>query len=74
MFVVIFFRDSYSGDVFYEFFYDLREGFIGSSFDDELCVFESLLGLVLGVLLFMCSFYVGAEENLVLALGLDLFS
>lgn len=67
-------RDSYSGDALYELFYDPREGPIGPSLDDELCVSESLSGPALGAPLSMCSFHVGAEENLAPALGPDLLS
>ncbi|XP_022379991.1 APC membrane recruitment protein 3 [Enhydra lutris kenyoni] len=67
-------RDSYSGDALYELFYDPSEGPIGPSLDDDLCVSESLSGPALGAPLSMCSFHVGAEENLAPAPGPDLLS
>ncbi|KFO24049.1 Protein FAM123C [Fukomys damarensis] len=67
-------RDSYSGDALYELFYDSTEGPAGQSLDDDLCVSESLSGPALGTPLSMCSFHVGAEENLAPAPGPDLLS
>ncbi|XP_075861531.1 APC membrane recruitment protein 3 [Microcebus murinus] len=67
-------RDSYSGDALYELFHDPREGPVGPSLDDDLCVSESLSGPALGTPLSMCSFHVGAEENLAPAPGPDLLS
>jgi len=67
-------RDSYSGDALYELFYDPSEGPVGPSLDDDLCVSESLSGPALGAPLSMCSFHVGAEENLAPAPGPDLLS
>ncbi|ELW62180.1 APC membrane recruitment protein 3 [Tupaia chinensis] len=67
-------RDSYSGDALYELFYDPSEGPVGPSLDDDLCVSESLSGPALGTPLSMCSFRVGAEENLAPAPGPDLLS
>lgn len=67
-------RDSYSGDALYELFYDPSEGPIGPSLEDDLCVSESLSESALGAPLSMCSFHVGAEENLPLAPGPDLLS
>ncbi|KAM5250337.1 APC membrane recruitment protein 3 [Hipposideros larvatus] len=67
-------RDSYSGDALYELFYDPGEGSIGRNLDDDLCVSESLSGPALGAPLSMCSFHVGAEENLAPAPGPDLLS
>ncbi|XP_005397604.1 PREDICTED: APC membrane recruitment protein 3 [Chinchilla lanigera] len=65
-------RDSYSGDALYELFYDPSEGPVGPSLDDDLCVSESLSGPALGTPLSMCSFHVGAEENLAPAPSPDL--
>ncbi|KAM6174881.1 APC membrane recruitment protein 3 [Erethizon dorsatum] len=70
--VAAFPRDSYSGDALYELFYDPREGPVGPSLDDDLCVSESLSGPALGTPLSMCSFHMGAEENLAPAPGPDL--
>ncbi|XP_040330621.1 APC membrane recruitment protein 3 isoform X2 [Herpailurus yagouaroundi] len=67
-------RDSYSGDALYELFYDPSEGPVGPSLDDDLCVSESLSGPALGAPLSMCSFHVGAEENLAPTPGPDLLS
>ncbi|XP_062943626.1 APC membrane recruitment protein 3 [Cynocephalus volans] len=67
-------RDSYSGDALYELFYDPSEGPVGPSLDDDLCVSDSLSGPALGTPLSMCSFHVGAEENLAPAPGPDLLS
>ncbi|MBZ3891728.1 APC membrane recruitment protein 3 [Sciurus carolinensis] len=67
-------RDSYSGDALYELFYDPSEGPVGPNLDDDLCVSESLSGPALGTPLSMCSFHVGAEENLAPAPGPDLLS
>nr|XP_002712350.1 APC membrane recruitment protein 3 [Oryctolagus cuniculus]XP_051704729.1 APC membrane recruitment protein 3 [Oryctolagus cuniculus] len=67
-------RDSYSGDALYELFYDPSESPVGPSLDDDLCVSESLSGPALGTPLSMCSFHVGAEENLAPAPGPDLLS
>ncbi|XP_019325058.2 APC membrane recruitment protein 3 [Panthera pardus] len=67
-------RDSYSGDALYELFYDPSEGHVGPSLDDDLCVSESLSGPALGAPLSMCSFHVGAEENLAPTPGPDLLS
>ncbi|XP_049743664.1 APC membrane recruitment protein 3 [Elephas maximus indicus] len=65
-------RDSYSGDALYELFYDPSEGPVGPSLNDDLCVSESLSGPALGTPLSICSFHVGAEENLALPPGPDL--
>ncbi|KAK2109267.1 APC membrane recruitment protein 3 [Saguinus oedipus] len=67
-------RDSYSGDALYELFHDPSEGPVVPSPDDDLCVSESLSGPALGTPLSMCSFRVGAEENLAPAPGPDLLS
>lgn len=67
-------RDSYSGDALYELFYDPSEAPVGPVLDDDLCVSESLSGPALGTPLSMCSFHVGAEENLAPAPGPDLLS
>ncbi|KAM4859031.1 APC membrane recruitment protein 3 isoform 2-T2 [Thomomys bottae] len=67
-------RDSYSGDALYELFSDPSDGPVGPSLDDELCVSESLSGPAVGTPLSMCSFHVGAEENLAPAPGPDLLS
>ncbi|XP_019574584.2 APC membrane recruitment protein 3 [Rhinolophus sinicus] len=67
-------RDSYSGDALYELFYDPGEGPVSPDLDDDLCVSESLSGPALGAPLSMCSFHVGAEENLAPAPGPDLLS
>ncbi|XP_022446227.1 APC membrane recruitment protein 3 [Delphinapterus leucas] len=67
-------RDSYSGDALYELFYDPTEGPGSPNLDDDLCVSESLSGPALGAPLSMCSFHVGAEENLAAAPGPDLLS
>ncbi|XP_053772611.1 APC membrane recruitment protein 3 [Desmodus rotundus] len=68
-------RESYSGDALYELFYDPSEGPVGPSLDDgDLCVSESLSGPALGAPLSMCSFHVGADENLAPGLGPDLLS
>ncbi|KAM5312367.1 APC membrane recruitment protein 3 [Glossophaga mutica] len=68
-------RESYSGDALYELFYDPSEGPAGPSLDDgDLCVSESLSGPALGAPLSMCSFHVGADENLAPGPGPDLFS
>ncbi|KAL6090587.1 hypothetical protein STEG23_009436 [Scotinomys teguina] len=68
-------RDSYSGDALYELFYDPSEAPGGPVLDDDLCVSESRLsGPALGTPLSMCSFHVGAEENLAPAPGPDLLS
>nr|XP_020040116.1 APC membrane recruitment protein 3 [Castor canadensis] len=67
-------RDSYSGDALYELFYDPSEVPVGPSLDDDLCVSDSLSGPALGTPLSMCSFHVGAEENLAPAPGPDLLS
>ncbi|CAO2607823.1 APC membrane recruitment protein 3 [Lemmus lemmus] len=67
-------RDSYSGDALYELFYDPSETPVGPILDDDLCVSESLSGPALGTPLSMCSFHVGAEENLAPAPGPDLLS
>ena len=67
-------RDSYSGDALYELFYDPAEGPGSPSLDDDLCVSESPSGPALGAPLSMCSFHVGAEENLAPVPGPDLLS
>ncbi|KAK7813048.1 hypothetical protein U0070_021895 [Myodes glareolus] len=67
-------RDSYSGDALYDLFYDPSEAPVGPILDDDLCVSESLSGPALGTPLSMCSFHVGAEENLAPAPGPDLLS
>ncbi|XP_012583276.1 PREDICTED: APC membrane recruitment protein 3 isoform X2 [Condylura cristata] len=72
--VAAFPRDSYSGDALYELFYDPSQGPVEPSLDDDLCVSESLSGPALGAQLSMCSFHVGAEENLAPAPGPDLLS
>lgn len=66
-------RDSYSGDALYELFYDPSQAPVGPILDDD-CVSESLSGPALGTPLSMCSFRVGAEENLAPAPGPDLLS
>lgn len=66
-------RDSYSGDALYELFYDPSETPVGPILDDD-CVSESLSGPALGTPLSMCSFRVGADENLAPAPGPDLLS
>ncbi|XP_012876132.1 PREDICTED: LOW QUALITY PROTEIN: APC membrane recruitment protein 3 [Dipodomys ordii] len=71
---VTFPRDSYSGDALYELFSDPSDGPVGPSLDDDLCVSESLSGPAVGTPLSMCSFHVGAEENLAPAPGPDLLS
>uniref|UniRef100_H0V6C1 APC membrane recruitment protein 3 n=1 Tax=Cavia porcellus TaxID=10141 RepID=H0V6C1_CAVPO len=71
---VVFPRDSYSGDALYELFYDPSKGPVGPSLDDELGVSGSLSGPALGTPLSMCSFHVGAEENLAPAPSPDLLS
>ncbi|KAM6217473.1 APC membrane recruitment protein 3 [Rhynchocyon petersi] len=60
--VATFPRDSYSGDALYELFYDPTEGLVNPSLSEEPCVSENLSAL--GTPLSMCSFHVGAEENL----------
>ncbi|XP_004387107.2 APC membrane recruitment protein 3 [Trichechus manatus latirostris] len=65
-------RDSYSGDALYELFYDPSEGPVGPSLNDDLCMSESLSGPTLGTPLSICSFHMGAEENLALLPGPDL--
>ncbi|XP_048201725.1 APC membrane recruitment protein 3 [Perognathus longimembris pacificus] len=70
----VFPRDSYSGDALYELFSDPSDGPVGPSLDDDLCVSESLSGPAVGTPLSMCSFHVGAEENLAPAPGPDLLS
>ncbi|KAG8513164.1 APC membrane recruitment protein 3 [Galemys pyrenaicus] len=67
-------RDSYSGDALYELFYDPSQGPVEPNLDDDVCVSESLSGPALGAQLSMCSFHVGAEENLAPAPGPDLLS
>ncbi|XP_036109099.1 APC membrane recruitment protein 3 [Molossus molossus] len=67
-------RESYSGDALYELFYDPSEGPAGPSPDDDLCVSESLSEPALGAPLSMCSFHMGAEENLAPGPGPDLLS
>ncbi|XP_021566015.1 APC membrane recruitment protein 3 [Carlito syrichta] len=67
-------QDSYSGDALYELFHDPSEGPAGPNPEDDLCVSESLSGPALGMPLSMCSFHVGAEENLAPAPGPDLLS
>ncbi|XP_037705825.1 APC membrane recruitment protein 3 isoform X2 [Choloepus didactylus] len=67
-------RDSYSGDALFELFCDPSEDPTGPSLDDDLCVSESLSGPALGTPLSMCSFRVGAEENLAPPPGPDLLS
>lgn len=67
-------RDSYSGDALYELFYDPAEGPGSPSLDDDLCVSESLSGPAVGAPLSMCSFRVGAEENLAPVPGPDLLN
>ncbi|XP_053454354.1 APC membrane recruitment protein 3 [Nycticebus coucang] len=67
-------RDSYSGDALYELFHDPSEVPVGPSPDDDLCVSESLSGPALGTPLSICSFHMGAEENLAPAPGPDLLS
>ncbi|XP_051008779.1 APC membrane recruitment protein 3 [Acomys russatus] len=67
-------RDSYSGDALYELFYDPSEAPVGPVLEDDLCVSDSLSGPALGTPLSMCSFHVGAEENLAPAPGPDLLS
>lgn len=66
-------RESYSGDALYELFYDPSEGPAGPGLDDgDLCVSESLSGPALGAPLSICSFHVGADENLAPGPGPDL--
>ncbi|XP_045695006.1 APC membrane recruitment protein 3 [Phyllostomus hastatus] len=66
-------RESYSGDALYELFYDPSEGPAGPGLDDgDLCVSESLSGPAPGAPLSMCSFHVGADENLAPGPGPDL--
>lgn len=67
-------RDSYSGDALYELFYDPSQGPADPSLDNDLCVSESLSGPLHGTPLSMCSFHMGAEENLAPAPGPDLLS
>ncbi|XP_036349023.2 APC membrane recruitment protein 3 [Ochotona princeps] len=72
--VATFPRDSYSGDALYELFYDPSDSPGVPSLDDDPCVSESLSGPALGTPLSMCSFHMGAEENLAPAPGPDLLS
>ncbi|XP_054983728.1 APC membrane recruitment protein 3 [Sorex araneus] len=65
-------RDSYSGDALYELFCDPSQGPDDPSLDNDLCVSESLSGPVPGAALSMCSFHMGAEENLAPAPGPEL--
>ncbi|KAF6083673.1 APC membrane recruitment protein 3 [Phyllostomus discolor] len=66
-------RESYSGDALYELFCDPGEGPAGPGLDDgDLCVSESLSGPAPGAPLSMCSFHVGADENLAPGPGPDL--
>ncbi|XP_077008019.1 APC membrane recruitment protein 3 [Tamandua tetradactyla] len=67
-------RDSYSGDALFELFCDPSEDPTGPSLDDDLCVSDSLSGPAMGTPLSMCSFRVGAEENLAPPPGPDLLS
>ncbi|XP_016071249.1 PREDICTED: APC membrane recruitment protein 3 [Miniopterus natalensis] len=67
-------RESYSGDALYELFYDPSEDPVGQSLDDELCVSESLSEPPLEAPLSICSFHMGAEENLASGPGPDLLS
>ncbi|XP_004479369.2 APC membrane recruitment protein 3 [Dasypus novemcinctus] len=67
-------RDSYSGDALFELFCDPSESPAGPGLGDDLCVSESLSGPGLGTPLSMCSFRVGAEENLAPPPGPDLLS
>ncbi|XP_054442659.1 APC membrane recruitment protein 3 [Pteronotus mesoamericanus] len=68
-------RESYSGDALYELFCDPSEGPAGPGLDDgDLCVSESLSGPALGAPRSMCSFHVGADENLAPGPGPDLLS
>ncbi|XP_055971567.1 APC membrane recruitment protein 3 [Sorex fumeus] len=67
-------RDSYSGDALYELFCDPSQGPDDPSLDNDLCVSESLSGPAHGTPLSMCSFHMGAEENLAPAPGPDLLS
>ncbi|XP_036994651.2 APC membrane recruitment protein 3 [Artibeus jamaicensis] len=66
-------RDSHSGDALYELFCDPSEGPVGPD-DGDLCLSESLSGPALGAPLSMCSFHVGADENLAPGPGPDLLS
>ncbi|XP_007948707.1 APC membrane recruitment protein 3 [Orycteropus afer afer] len=70
--VTAFPRDSYSGDALYELFYDSSEGPVSPSLNDDLCMSDSLSGPALGTSLSICSFHVGAEENLAPLPGPDL--
>lgn len=65
-------RESYSGDALYELFCDPNEGPVG--LDDDLCVSESLSEPALGMPLSICSFHMGAEENLAPRPSPDLLS
>ncbi|XP_066237177.1 LOW QUALITY PROTEIN: APC membrane recruitment protein 3 [Saccopteryx leptura] len=67
-------RESYSGDALYELFYDPSKGPVGLGLDDDLCVSESLSGPAPEASLSMCSFHMGAEENLALGAGPNLLS
>lgn len=65
-------QESYSGDALYELFCDPSEGPVG--LDDDLCVSESLSEPALGMPLSICSFHMGAEEDLALGPSPDLLS
>ncbi|KAM8784850.1 APC membrane recruitment protein 3 [Rhynchonycteris naso] len=67
-------RESYSGDALYELFYDPSKGPMGLGLDDDLCVSESLSGPAPEASRSMCSFHMGAEENLALGAGPNLLS
>lgn len=64
--------ESYSGDALYELFCDPSEGPVG--LDDDLCVSESLSEPALGMPLSICSFHMGAEEDLASGPSPDLLS
>ncbi|XP_036314552.1 APC membrane recruitment protein 3 [Pipistrellus kuhlii] len=65
-------QESYSGDALYELFCDPSEDPVG--LDDDLYMSESLSVPALGMPLSICSFHMGAEENLALGPSPDLLS
>lgn len=63
-------RESYSGDALYDLFYDHSETQISPILDDELSVCGQTNELPLSI----CSFHVGAEENMASCPSIDMVS
>ncbi|XP_006903011.1 PREDICTED: APC membrane recruitment protein 3-like [Elephantulus edwardii] len=62
--VATFLQDSYSGDALYEFFNNPSEGLVSPALNEGLCVSASVSGSAMDTPVSICSFHVGAEENL----------